>query len=106
MEIEFVPELPPAPDPPKVRRHMNGEVTSLVGVAKALKANPGQWALVDTYPPQKKRLAHLHACKIRRGRRYDFGPDGSFEAVTRSLPGELSVQLYARYVGPVIKEIE
>ncbi|MEU3851785.1 hypothetical protein [Streptomyces sp. NPDC029554] len=78
----------------------NGSYPSAGEVAAALKARPGQWAVVRTVPA--RTTAATSAYNIRVAKSAAYAPAGSFEAVSRSVDGEYRV--YARYVGPVSAE--
>lgn len=63
-------------------------------VAGALRARPGEWALVRS--EHRRSRASSFATQIR-GRALAFQPAGTFEAVTRVVGSEHRV--YARFVG-------
>ena len=63
-------------------------------IAKALKANPGQWAIISENAPGS------YAVSIKRGLLVGFTPAGSFEATTRrNSTRNKRVTVYARYIG-------
>jgi hypothetical protein len=85
-EIEW--EEPP---PAKSRAYPKGVY---VDIAKALRQNPGKWAIV-----RRDGQGNL-AIFIRRGQVKGFAPAGSFEAVSRANGlGRGHATIYARYVG-------
>lgn len=63
--------------------------------AKALRANPGQWALVKV--GSTAQAARNAAHQIRHGRIVAYQPAGQFDATSRTVSGEHRV--YVRYVG-------
>lgn len=63
-------------------------------IAAELRANPGQWAVVATYPSMSARST---AVKINAGKVAAMRPAGHWEACTRTVEGE--TRIYARYVG-------
>jgi len=65
-----------------------------VHIAKALRQNPGKWAIV-----RQDGQGNL-AVYIRQGKVKGFAPAGSFEAVSRANGlGRNHATVYARYVG-------
>jgi hypothetical protein len=63
-------------------------------IAKALKANPGEWAIVSDNAPAS------YAVSIKKGLLIGFVPAGSFEATTRKNSNRNKrVTVYARYIG-------
>ena len=82
-------EEPPADSRSSGQYPSNGEVVA------ALKARPGEWALIRTVSSVSS--ATSTAYQIRSARLSAFAPAGSFEAVSRTTNGEYRV--YARYVG-------
>lgn len=74
-------------DPPPDGRARN----NWTAVAAALRARPGEWALVAS------GASSSLATQIRSGRRVAFGPAGSFEAVSRKRP-DGKHDIYARAV--------
>jgi hypothetical protein len=63
-------------------------------IAKALKANPGEWAIVSDNAPGS------YAVSIKQGILLGFAPAGSFEATTRRNSNRSKrVTVYARYIG-------
>lgn len=81
MKLEFK-------NPPTDARTSNGEMTQ---VADALKANPGEWALIGRKSPST-------AAVIKNGLTKAFRPAGSFDSVTRNGDGR-KADIYARYIG-------
>lgn len=80
---------PPAPPVPRTRENRKA-------VADALRACPGQWALIGCHT--NSGSARTGAYEIRKALRGDmFGPPGAFEAEAKTLFGEHRV--YARYMG-------
>ena len=63
-------------------------------VADALRANPGEWAVVAE-SPANCGLGWL----IKNGRLKCWQPAGTFQSATRTVNGKITV--YARYVGGV-----
>lgn len=63
------------------------------GLAAALKANPGKWAVVRTYTSGEGKRAWGFAGAIRSGKFADLR-DG-FESVARTIDGQ--VRVYVRY---------
>lgn len=86
--------------PPRVRTNLKGichpHVRSRV-IAADLRERPGEWALVRIYGTDRTAAgsARSAAAVIARGHNAAYGPAGAFEAVTRTVDGE--VRLYARY---------
>lgn len=80
-------------DPPPRR---TSDVYDWDGIADALMARPGQWALVVVCP--NTATAGSTARHIRNGL-YEAMPRGDFDATARTVDGEARV--YARYVGEV-----
>lgn len=64
-------------------------------IVAALRARPGEWAIVMTY--EKVTTASVMAHSIKSARNVAYAPAGTFEAATRKIDGEFRV--YARYVG-------
>lgn len=64
-------------------------------VAVSLRAEPGRWAIIQVCrsPAAASNLAR----RVRDGSYSAFRPVGAFEAVSRTVDGEIRV--YARYVG-------
>jgi hypothetical protein len=63
-------------------------------IAKALKANPGEWAVVSDNAPAS------YVVSIKRGILLGFTPAGSFEATSRRNSNRSKrVTVYARYIG-------
>ncbi|MGC0143186.1 hypothetical protein [Pseudactinotalea sp. Z1732] len=67
-------------------------------VAAALKAKPGQWAVLRTFKSASKRRAWSFASVINSGKLVDFRntPGGGFEATART-SDDGSVRVYVRY---------
>jgi hypothetical protein len=85
-QIEW--EVPP---PAKGRNYPKGVY---VDIAKALRQNPGKWAIV-----RHDGQGNL-AVFIRQGKVKGFAPAGSFEAVSRANGlGRNHATVYARFVG-------
>jgi hypothetical protein len=82
--VEFV-------DPPDHRTWRRGPSAKHVTIAKALRAVPGAWALVQT------GVTRSMAVWISKGRGTAYRPAGSFEATAR-MNGD-RYDIYARYVG-------
>ena len=76
--------------PPAARGPLGYEET-----AQQLKAKPGQWAIVATFPRRSNAGTLSH--NIRIGRTAAWQPAGDFEAVSRKVGEE--VRVYARYLG-------
>jgi hypothetical protein len=68
-------------------------------IAKSLRENPGQWAVVraESTKVWAKAAAGALASNIRGGRNGNYLPAGSFEAVAEEKDGMMRV--YARYLG-------
>lgn len=77
----------PAPHPPRFAE-------SLAAVAAALRARPGEWALLGRY--STSGAARQTAYEIRHGLHHAF-TEGGFEAQAKTLCGEYRV--YVRYAG-------
>lgn len=65
-------------------------------IADKLRKRPGDWALIATYntASSMNSIAHM----IRRGKSAAYAPEGTFEAVGRTVGAKHSV--WARYTGP------
>jgi hypothetical protein len=50
--------------------------------ATALRARPGQWLLVNSFPPERESAARSMGVGIRTGRYHVFQPAGDFDAQT------------------------
>jgi hypothetical protein len=71
---------------------------SLQAFADALRARPGEWALLGKYSTQGAMRQASYEIRIVRERKDRvFAPAGSFEAESRTMLGEHRV--YVRYVG-------
>ena len=81
---ELVWEEPPA---------THGRPGKYAAIAAALKARPGQWAVLRTYPAHESKRGWGFAGAIRDGKLIDFR-DG-FEALARTVDGQ--VRVYVRY---------
>lgn len=77
--------------PPLMARRFVDHAT----VAAALRAQPGEWAVVGAYGSAGSAAAMAHS--IRRARIKAYAPARGFEAAKRTVDGEHRV--YARYVG-------
>lgn len=64
-----------------------------VAIAAALRARPGEWALVA------KNVGTTEAGNIKSAHRAAYRPAGSFEAVTRGNGKPNRADIWARYVG-------
>lgn len=87
-------EDPPAPAHPRYAPRSRDVAPD---VAAELKAAPEDWALLKEFTEQRAGTARSAAAVINGGRIPAYRPAGAFEAVTRTVGGE--VRLYARYVG-------
>jgi hypothetical protein len=76
---------------------------SLQEKADALRASPGQWGLIESFPvtPNRAQAARSMAHNIRRGRYVAFRPAWSFDAVS-STEGD-RVNIYAKWLGDAEK---
>lgn len=75
-------------NPPADRRGRHGKDWD--AVADALRARPGEWALVATTSPSL-------SAEIKNGRRAAFRPPGAFESTVRK--NGKKHDIYVRYVG-------
>lgn len=62
-------------------------------VARALRARPGQWAVIGRDIPTGILTT------INRGQLKCFQPEGAFEAVSRNHTARWQADVYARFVG-------
>lgn len=65
-------------------------------IAEALRANPGNWAVIDT------DISSSSASNYRSGSNRSF-PKGDFEFTIRGARNGRAEKLYARYVGSAVK---
>lgn len=89
-------------DPPASGNgHKGGRIVQKWGaVADALRARPGQWALILLLPAadgKRNSTASSLSTIVRKGQG-GFAPAGGFEAAQRTAPGG-EVGVFARYVG-------
>jgi hypothetical protein len=82
-------------EPPHADQRRPGGAKRHAEVAAQLKSRPGEWARVAAFDKDTRSRTYAHY--IRRGGLAAYRPDGSFEAVSRTVDGEYRV--YARYVG-------
>lgn len=80
-------------NPPASRSGPNG--FDWRGVADALRARPGEWALV------RKDTSSTHATYIKQARIVAFAPAGSFDARSVQV-GDGKADIYARFIGEVV----
>jgi hypothetical protein len=69
--------------------------------AEALRSRPGEWGVVVTFAPSEDSRARSTSNSITKGKYVEFRPAGSFEAVSRKVPGDDGneiIKVYARYV--------
>jgi hypothetical protein len=73
-------------------------------IAKELRANPGQWAIVraESSKTWAKAAAGAMASNIRRGANRAYLPPWTFETVVEEKDGMLRV--YARYLGSEVAD--
>ena len=74
-------------DPPVTPRRYNS--SKWRDEARILRANPGRWALLDTFTSAKARNT---AWQVRTGRLQAFRPAGTFQSVSRA------GSVYARFL--------
>lgn len=90
-------------DPPPTRRGHHTPTprpTADTGAATALRARPGEWAVITVRTTAARTTAAraaVYAYGVSRGMRHAYRPAGAFEAKARTVDGEHRV--YARYVG-------
>lgn len=91
--------------PPEAEDSYEPKLT-LEEIANQLRARPGEWALVRSYPEHRWTSARTMAHDIMIGRSKHFRPLESFEAKTAKEDGTddngnpvREVNVYARYVG-------
>jgi hypothetical protein len=66
--------------------------------ADALRAHPGEWALLGKFATAGAMRQHAYEIRVVRDPKdQPFAPAGSFEAESQTLCGEFRV--YVRYVG-------
>ncbi|WP_293783610.1 hypothetical protein [uncultured Aeromicrobium sp.] len=63
-------------------------------IAAALRERPGRWAVVKTWPAERKKAAWSFASHVNSGKLADMR--GGFEATARTIDGQTRV--YVRYV--------
>ena len=81
----------PAYEPPR-------RVESRQAFADALRARPGEWALLGKYDTPGVMRQEAYAIRhVLDPKDQPFAPAGSFEAISRSMCGEH--RIYVRYVG-------
>ena len=85
------------PPPPAHPRYAPRSKETAPDVAAELIGARGDWALVREFTEQRAGTARSAAAVINKGRIPAYRPAGEFEAVTRTVGGQ--VRLYARYVG-------
>lgn len=69
--------------------------------AEELRSHPGVWGLVDIIPVDRDAHARTVANSIIHGKYAAFRPEGSFNAVSRKVPGDdgnLVIKVYGKYV--------
>lgn len=76
---------------PPLRNAVAGRYAEIVA---ALRANPGKWAVVRTYPPERKKAGWSFVGTITSGRLLDFR-GGTFEACARTVDGQVRVYVRA-----------
>lgn len=64
-------------------------------ISAALRARPGQWAVIRTYQGEQKKRGWSFASHVNSGKLIDFPADG-FEACARTVDGQ--VRVYVRAV--------
>lgn len=79
--------------PPRQTRPMGS--TKNEQIAAKLRKRPGDWAKIGTYGSASSMNSVAH--QIRHGKLTPYTPEGSFEAVARTVGGKHNV--WARYVG-------
>lgn len=88
-DIRFEDPPPTSPNPRGQRSH------SHFLVAEAMRARPGEWAIVKVAATSQAARSSAH--QVRSGRINAFASAGTFESMARQVDGENRV--YARYVG-------
>jgi hypothetical protein len=96
MDIKW--ETPPSPT-----RGQNAEITEQeVFIANELAKNPGNWARLRDFEKENAKSARALAQLIRQGKRSAFKvsdlSDGTYDAVSRRVPGTDLTAVYVRYV--------
>lgn len=64
--------------------------------AEELKAHPGEWGIMASFPPDKDPNARSLSQAMRWGRVAAFRPQGDFESTSAKQP-DGTVIVYARY---------
>ena len=70
--------------------------------AEALRARPGEWGIVNTYPREQYGAAKSLYTRIQQARYRAFRPAGEWDATIATEPsgdGTLVVNVYAVYLG-------
>lgn len=83
-------------DPPEIDR-VRPDGPKHTRIAAALRDRPGEWAIVKTTLTHGAAAAAAH--QIKTGRLSAYAPEGSFDAVSRTVEGKHTV--YAKYLGAV-----
>jgi len=81
-------------DPP-IRQQKTEKRSRHQQIAAKLRKRPGEWAWIGTYKNGASMSATAY--HIRRGNIAAYVPEGSFEAIGRTVDGKHGV--WARYVG-------
>jgi hypothetical protein len=71
--------------------------TAFVEEAALLRANPGRWRVITTYPLDQRPTAYTIAMRVRQGMYTAFRPVGAWESVTRTEQGKALI--WVRYIG-------
>lgn len=69
--------------------------------AEELRSRPGEWGIVDTFPMSRNAHARTATNNIIKGKYVAFRPAGSFDAVSRQVPGDDGtpvVKVYGKYI--------
>lgn len=80
-------------DPPTP--HRRGPSKEYQAIAEALRARPGEWAIIHDHAAEGS--SRNVAVRIKNGTCRAFRPAGAFDAVSRRVEGRFRV--YARYTG-------
>ena len=65
--------------------------------AAELRSNPGEWAILDERPLERRTSANALAFQIREGRYTAFRPRGQWDTTTRRVDDK--VRVYIRFTG-------
>jgi hypothetical protein len=71
--------------------------TAFVEEAALLRARPGQWRIVTTYPLAQRPTAYTIAMRVRQGLYPAFRPVGAWQCVARTENEEALI--WVRFVG-------